>query len=82
MVLKLFPDNVSLFYVVNNEDKSTSELTDELRIYKWKISLNPDPLNLLVKLNFLGTALQLIIQTRIFINIFKKICFICLKNEK
>ena len=71
MVLKLFPDNASLFYVVNNEDKSTSELTDELRTYKWKISFNPDPLNLLLKLNFLGKALQLIIQTRIFINIFK-----------
>ena len=46
--IKLFADNTSLFSVVESEEESASDLTNDLDIiskqaYNWKVSFNPDP---------------------------------------
>ena len=41
--IKLFADDTSLFSVVHDVNASAREINDDLKkIYKWKISFNPD----------------------------------------
>ena len=47
-IMKLFVDDTSLFSVVQNKNKSVSQLNNDLNkvsdwAYKWKMSFNPNP---------------------------------------
>ena len=46
--MKLFVDDTSFFSVVQNKNKSVSQLNNDLNkvsdwAYKWKMSFNPNP---------------------------------------
>ena len=47
-IMKLFVDDTSLFSVVQNKNKSVSQLNNDLNkvsdwAYKWKMYFNPNP---------------------------------------